>query len=182
MGHLRTQPMVTVGRRRFSERPLLCVSSLDPAGGVDTLLTAFGLLAGDRHRLRLDIVGEGPLGESLRAHAGDLGLDRVQFRGSLPWHRVRAAMNRCAALVLPHHDDEAARTGGLHGPLRDALELGRPLVATDRVALPEMLQRVPNARVVPPGNPTALALALTDVLGPVTRSDRWAGAWCGAAG
>ena len=58
-------------------RPLLGVAPLVPAGGVDTLLTAFGLLAGDRPGLCLEIVGGGPLRRGLRALTTDLGLDDV---------------------------------------------------------------------------------------------------------
>ena len=65
-------------------RRLLCVAPLVPAGGVDTLLTAFGLLADDHPELSAEVVGSGPLARVLRAHADHLGLaERVCFRGRL---------------------------------------------------------------------------------------------------
>jgi glycosyltransferase involved in cell wall biosynthesis len=207
------RPMTTVALRR---PPLLCISPLDRTGGVDTLLTAFGLLAGDRPRLRLDVVGQGPLHGMLHTLAVELGLDdRVRFCGQLPWHRVRAAMQRCAAVVLPHqdpvvlphhgttvlphqdpavlphhdtavlpHQDPTARAGGeFHLHLRSALELGRPLVATDRAAPPDVAVLMPGARVVPARDPILLASALADVIGPPERSAGWGRwAWSRAAG
>jgi glycosyltransferase involved in cell wall biosynthesis len=181
--------MTTVALRR---PPLLCISPLDRTGGVDTLLTAFGILAGDRPRLRLDVVGQGPLRGMLHTLAVELGLDdRVRFCGQLPWHRVRAAMQRCAAVVLPHQDavvlphqqDEARAGGECHLHLRSALELGRPLVATDRAAPPDVAALMPGARVVPARNPILLASALADVLGPPERNAGWSRwAWSRAAG
>ena len=55
-------------------RRLLCVAPLVPAGGVDTLLTAFGMLAGDHPGLSAEVVGAGPLARVLRSHADYLGL------------------------------------------------------------------------------------------------------------
>jgi glycosyltransferase involved in cell wall biosynthesis len=163
--------VTTVNLRR---QPLLCISRLDRTGGVDTLLTAFGLLAGDRPRLRMDIVGGGPLQGMLHTLAVELGLDgQVRFRGPLPWHRVRATMQRCAAVVLPHQGDEARAAGELHLPMRSALELGRPLVATDSAAPPDVTGLMPGARVVPARHPTVLATALAEVIGPPEPAAGW---------
>jgi glycosyltransferase involved in cell wall biosynthesis len=177
----RRRPVTTVALRR---QPLLGITRLDRTGGVDTLLTAFGLLAGDRPRLRLDIVGEGPLDGMLHTLAVELGLDgQVRFRGPLPWHRIRAAMQRCAAVVLPHQDDGAGAGGELHLPMRSALELGRPLVATDRAAPPDVADLMPGARVVPARNPTVLATALAEVVGPPDHGRGWSRrAWRHATG
>lgn len=159
---------MSVGVRRLSDRPLLCLSGLDRTGGINTLLTAVGLLAEDLPRLRLDIVGTGPLEESLRARAEELGLDRVRFRGPLPPQRVRSAIHHCAAVVLPDHGDVSGATAGWHRHLQDVVELGRPLVTTDHAVPPAASAHIPHAVVVPPGDAVALAQALTEVLGSRT--------------
>jgi glycosyltransferase involved in cell wall biosynthesis len=184
MGHLERIRAIAAGDAvRRLDRRLLCLSSLDATGGVETLLTAFGLLAGDRRRLRLDIVGAGPLDGPLHARTAELGLDnRVRFHGPLPWRRVRAAMQHCAALVLPHEDGEVGEPEEFHRPLQSAVAWGRPLVTTDRVTPPEVLDGVTNARVVPPGNPIVLALALADVLDPVPGDALPSQAWCPSTG
>lgn len=176
-----------------AEHLLLCLAPLEPAGGVGTVLTAFGLLAGDRPALHLHVVGGGPMARTLAERAADLGLDdRVHLPGHLPWPRLLAALHRCAALVLPHPTtlvlphptapagprstarllprspgpDPVAFAATVHRAVREALAAGRPVVGTGAAAPPELL-RAGVARPVPPGDPAALALALADVLGPV---------------
>src|SRR3712207_2512583 len=108
-------------------RRLLCVAPLVPAGGVDTLLTAFGMLAGDRPELSVDVVGSGPLSRVLRAQATYLGVaERVCFRGPLGVPAVRAAVRGCALLVLPHRDDAATGSPTVEAALLEALARSRP--------------------------------------------------------
>ncbi|NEK58687.1 glycosyltransferase [Geodermatophilus sabuli] len=156
---------MTAGATATYLRSLLCVSPLAPPGGVDTLLTAFGLLAEDRPELRLEVVGGGPLSRALRRHADDLGLtDRVDFCGPLPPPAVRTAVHRCTMLVLPHREDRWAGACSPLLPLRVALESARPVVATPVAALPEVVRHGETGLLVPPDDPTALALAVTELL------------------
>ena len=150
-------------------RRLLCVAPLVPAGGVDTLLTAFGMLAGDRPDLTLQVVGGGPLSRALRAHADYLGVaDRVGFCGPLRAPAVRTAVRGCAVLVLPHRDDGAGAGPAADVALLEARVAGRPVVAT-RQAAPHLTSRV--AELVPAGTPTVLAQALEATLGAPVRTD-----------
>ncbi|SFL05173.1 glycosyltransferase [Geodermatophilus ruber] len=150
-------------------RPLVCVSRLVPAGGVDILLTAFGLLVDDRPGLALEIVGGGPLGRVLRRTAEEMGLaERVHFRGPQPWPAVRAVVQRSAMLVLPHRADVAGSNdhdgqGALLPVLRHALACARPVVATRAVA-PHVLRHGETGLLVPPEDPVALALAVAGLL------------------
>ncbi|MGY1591466.1 glycosyltransferase [Geodermatophilus sp. SYSU D00708] len=162
-------------------RLLLGVAPLTPAGGVDTLLTAFGLLAGDRPGLVLEVVGGGPLGRDLRCGADHLGLDgRVRFCGALPRSAVRAAVGRNEVLVLPHrrHDDREHLVPGL----LDAFAAGRPVVATRPVADPLLVRHGETGLVVPPGDAPALASALADLLDHPDRAGALAAAGESAAG
>ncbi|MGY1604974.1 hypothetical protein [Geodermatophilus sp. SYSU D00815] len=66
---------------------LVCVTPLTPGLGIDTLVSAFGMLAGDLPGLLLHVIGEGPLEGALREHVRGLALeDRVHLHGgpSLP--------------------------------------------------------------------------------------------------
>lgn len=142
-------------------RMLLCVAPLVPAGGVDVLLTAFGMLAGDRPGLTVQVVGAGPLSRVLHGHAAYLGIaERVDFRGRPTASAVRAAVPRCTALVLPHRADTGALPAAEFA-LRAAVAGGRPVVATAHAPCPDLLDA---DTVVPPGNPTALAQVLASVL------------------
>ncbi len=160
-------------------RRLLCVAPLVPAGGVDTLLTAFGMLAGDRPDLTVQVVGGGPLSRALRAHADYLGLaDRVGFCGPLRAPAVRTAVRGCAVLVLPHRDDGAGAEPAADVALLEARVAGRPVVAT-RQAAPHLTSRVAGS-LVPAGTPTALAQALEAALDAPVRTDPGAPAAAGS--
>jgi glycosyltransferase involved in cell wall biosynthesis len=152
-------------------RPLLCVAPLVPAGGVDTLLTAFGLLADDRPALGLEVVGGGPLSRVLRAHAQQLGLlGRVHFCGPLPAQATRAAVHRCAMLVLPHRDDGSGLRHTPPAALLDALACARPVVATSAVAPPDVVRDGETGVLVPPDDPSALAVAVAGLLDDPVRA------------
>ncbi|SES84944.1 glycosyltransferase [Geodermatophilus poikilotrophus] len=156
-------------------RRLLCVAPLVPAGGVDTLLTAFGILAGDRPDLTVQVVGGGPLSRALRAHADHLGVaDRVVFCGPMRAPAVRTAVRRCAVLVLPHRDHGAGAGPAADVALLEARVTGCPVVAT-RQAAPHLTSRVAGS-LVPAGAPTALAQALEATLGVPVRTDPGASA------
>ena len=142
-------------------RRLLCVAPLVPVGGVDTLLTAFGMLADDHPELSAEVIGSGPLSRVLPSHAHYLGLaGRVRFRGRLAPPAVRAAVRGCAVLVLPHRDGSAAVPAAATAVL-EARATARPVVATPLAPHPDLLDA---GTVVPPGDPTALAQALVSVL------------------
>lgn len=157
-------------------RRLLCVAPLVPAGGVDTLLTAFGMLADDHPELSAEVVGTGPQSRVLRSHADHLGLaERVWFRGRLAPPAVRNAVRGCAVLVLPHRESTAAVPAARTAAL-EALETACPVVVTPLAPHPDLLG---TGTVVPPGDPTALAQALVSVL---TGTRDGAGAGPGGAG
>jgi glycosyltransferase involved in cell wall biosynthesis len=152
-------------------RPVLCVAPLVPAGGVDTLVTAFGLLADDRPELDLEVVGGGPLSRVLRAHADHLGLgERVHFCGALSASATRAVVHRCAVLVLPHRPDGSGRRHDPPAALLDALACARPVVATRAVAPPDVVRHGETGVLVPSDDPAALALAVAGLLDDPVRA------------
>jgi colanic acid/amylovoran biosynthesis glycosyltransferase len=158
--------------------PLLCVSRLIPEEGIDTLITAFGLLADDRPALALEIIGEGPHEEAMRGQARARGLaDRVRFRGPLPSGDVQAALYRCAMLVLPGAIEEPGDPYGLPAVLLGAMACGTPVVTTDTVGLPEMVRHDATGVLVAPPEPAGLALAVATLLDDPARA-----ATLGAAG
>jgi colanic acid/amylovoran biosynthesis glycosyltransferase len=158
--------------------PLLCVSRLVPKKGIDTLVTAFGLLADDRPELHLEIIGGGPLDAALRTQVLELGLeDRVCLRGPLTSAEVRAALYRCAMLVLPCRIDESGDRDGLPTVLLEGLACGTPVVTTRILGLPELVRDGETGLLVAPDDPPGLALAVTALLDDPDRA-----AALGAAG
>jgi glycosyltransferase involved in cell wall biosynthesis len=160
-------------------RRVLFVGRLSPEKGVDVLLRAWSLLINSpfsadaaanhsslvtRH-LSLTIVGDGPERPALESLAATLGIsDRVEFAGTLSRTATRDMMSSAALLVLPSICYE---TFGL--AILEAASLGVPAIVTDIGGQAALVQDGVTGRHVPPGNPSALASALQDLLSnPVT--------------
>lgn len=122
--------------------------------------TLLGALAELRARrdVRLIILGDGPLRESLSQRSTELGLTSVvELAGytSNPY----PCMARARVFAL------SSRSEGFGNVLAEALALGVPIVSTDCPHGPgEILDRGRYGRLVPPGDAAALAAAIEEVL------------------
>ena len=123
-----------------------------------TLVEAMARLRPRAPEARLLIAGEGELRPALEAQVRERGLgDRVVFAG------FRGDLDRllpaCAVFCL------SSRLEGLGTSLLDAMAFGLPIVATAAGGIPEAVEDGVSGRIVPPGDPAALAEALAGVLG-----------------
>lgn len=141
-----------------SEVPVvLGVGRLVPQKDFATLIDAFALLRRER-AARLVILGDGPLRQGLWERVEAAGLaDDVSLPGftANPYPAMAAA----DVFVL------ASRWEGLPGALIEALYCGSAVVATDCPSGPrEVLAGGRHGRLVPVGDPVAMAAALSDAL------------------
>ena len=153
-----------------SEPHLLCVGRLIPVKGHLVLLRA---LAQARIRvpdLVLDIAGSGPLEPALRAYARELGLgDAVRFLGFVS--PVQAAIENASVVVVPSLGE------GFGMVALEAMERGRPVIASAVGGLPEIVLDGETGLLVSPDDPAALAEAIGVLLEDPARA-----AAMGAAG
>lgn len=136
---------------------------LYPWKGVDIFVRAIALT----RDLRALIVGGHP-GEADRARVdrliAELGLgDRVTVTGLVPPAEVLRRLAAASVLVLPN--TASAISERYTSPLKlfEYLTLGRPIVASNLPAIREVLTDRETALLVPPGDPDALATALTRI-------------------
>ena len=143
-----------------TEPCLVAIGRLTPQKDMATLLEAMALVS-SRHKVRLLILGDGPLRTALEQQRKRLGLDEVvQFVGFAP--HPAAYLARARLFVL------SSRWEGSPNALTEALALGCPVVATDCPHGPrELLQDGSLGRLVPMGEARALAEAITAALGEV---------------
>jgi glycosyltransferase involved in cell wall biosynthesis len=134
-----------------------------------TLLRALALVR-QRHQARLIILGDGPLGPSLRELAGNLGLDdAVSFNGYVD--NPYAYVSRATIFVL------SSLWEGFPLVVAEALACGVAIVSTDCKHGPsEILEGGRYGVLVPPGNPPALAEAIGDLLDDPARRQALAAA------
>jgi glycosyltransferase involved in cell wall biosynthesis len=132
-----------------------CVARLDPVKNLPGLLDAVARLRPDMPGLALVLVGDGPLESELRQRAADLGIaDHVIFAGALG--DTASAYRDLDLFVLPSHAE------GTSISLLEALASGTPVVATSVGGTPKILADGPCGRLVPPGDPAALAAAIRE--------------------
>jgi glycosyltransferase involved in cell wall biosynthesis len=159
--------------RQPDERPLpaelaavegpvvLCFGVMRPYKGVDVLIEAFRSVEG----AELWVVGR-PLGvslEALRAPASVRLVPRYVRDAELP-----AFFRRADVLVLPH------RTVDVSGVLFAGLAFGKPMVLSAVGGFRELVEDHGAARLVPPGDPAALAEAIGALLTDPSERERLA--------
>jgi glycosyltransferase involved in cell wall biosynthesis len=144
-----------LGERRVPT--LVAVGRLIPQKDFATLLEAFALVRRQREA-RLVVLGEGPLRPELEDLAERLGVSGdVSMPGFVanPYPSMAAA----DAFVL------SSRWEGSPGVLIEAMSCGTPVVATDCPSGPrQILQDGRHGRLVPVGEPRAMADALLEAL------------------
>jgi len=156
------------GGLRATDR-LLFVGRLTAQKGIGALVEAVARM---RHRVTLDVVGDGPLAVELAARVRELGIsDRVQWLGQLPQPKLVDLYRRATALVIPSTEE------GLGLVAVEAQLCETPVVAFASGGLTDTVQHDRTGLLVPPGDIPALAAALDDLL---DRPDR--GADLGRAG
>jgi glycosyltransferase involved in cell wall biosynthesis len=137
---------------------------LYPWKGVDVLIQALAL----EPRARGLIVGGHPAERDrarVEALARELGIAaRVEFSGLVPPGDVARHLARASVLVVPN--TASAMSDRYTSPLKlfEYLMMGRPIVASDLPALREVLTHEETALLVPAGDPTALAGAVTRLM------------------
>jgi glycosyltransferase involved in cell wall biosynthesis len=138
---------------------ILFVGRLSVEKGVDTLLSAAGLLP----EIGFTVIGSGPDEARLRAAAPP----NVAFAGGLPNPAVRAEMMRASVLVIPSIWYE-----GFPMTLLEAYSAGTPVIASRIGSLPELVPEGVSGALFTPGLPIALAAAIRDMLADPSALDR----------
>lgn len=154
------------------ETDLLAVGRLTPEKGFEVLLEALArttLPGGARPRLRL--VGSGPLADPLKVLASRLGLaQRVTFDGHVAFGPELFARYRSARVFVI-----SSLTEGLPKTAYEAMAFGCPVLATNVGGLPEIIgAHGERGRLVPPGDPVALAETATEMLSDPAQLERMA--------
>ena len=137
---------------------VLIVANLIPYKGHTVALAAFARMRAELPALeaRLQLAGSGPEETSLRAQAREYGIEGdVQFVGSVA--DVPALLDECSFTVLPSLSE------GMPNAVLESLAHGRAVVASAVGGVPEILDRG-GGILVPPGDPEALADAMTTLL------------------
>ena len=140
---------------------ILFVGRLVERKGVAHLVEAVRLLPADLNA-RLSIIGDGPERESLVSQVARHGLqDRVTLAGRVSESALRAAYAESDVVVLPSILDARGDTEGLGVVLLEAMSYGVPVIGSDIGGITDIITDGEAGVLVPPGDPSLLATALT---------------------
>ncbi|MEZ4457299.1 MAG: glycosyltransferase family 4 protein [Gemmatimonadales bacterium] len=152
---------------RFGGRDLrvLAVGRLVEKKGFADLLAALHCLLRRGTPVAADLVGTGPLAESLALQARRLGLaDLVQFHGALPRDEVARPLRHSGVFVAPCVVSADGDRDGLPTVMLEAMASGIPVVATPVTGIPEAIQHGKSGWLVPQRSPEDLGAILAGVL------------------
>ena len=159
--HRAWSPGRTVARRELGlesgRHVVMTVGRLTSMKGHRYLLDAVPLLLRSSPDLVVVVVGEGDLHRALRDQTERLGVAHaVRFVG----HRTdaRELLPAADVFVLPSLHE------GMPLAVLEAMDAGLPVVGTRVIGTSEAVDDGVSGLLVPPGNPTALAEALTELL------------------
>jgi len=149
---------------------LAVVGRLVPIKGHAILLEALAAARARVPALTLEVAGDGPLGGELRGLAEHHGVaGAVTFLGRVA--PVAPVLERAELVVVPSLGE------GFGMVALEAMERGRPVVASTVGGLPEIVEDGRTGLLVPTGDAAALAAALVDLASDPARA-----AAMGAAG
>jgi glycosyltransferase involved in cell wall biosynthesis len=140
-------------RARGAEPRFLSVGRLIPIKGHDVLLRAFARVLDRRPDARLAIAGHGQLEQELRSLSASLGLEgAVSFLGQVS--PAQALIEEASVVVVP------SRGEGFGMVALEAMERGRPVVATAVGGLGDLVRDGVTGLLVPAEDAEALAAAM----------------------
>lgn len=151
------------------DKMVLFVGRLVARKGVGILLKALAIAGSSDEglKLKLVIVGTGPLEYSLRAVAGKLKVGgRVSFAQALDLKQLVQHYNAADLFILPSFYE------GFGIVMLEAMACGLPVVASNVSAIPEVIVEGKTGRLVDPGDPAKLSQVIIDLLSrPALRAE-----------
>ncbi|GGO81085.1 colanic acid biosynthesis glycosyltransferase WcaL [Marinobacterium nitratireducens] len=153
------------GRDADNPVRLISVGRAVAKKGYDDLLEALAALPRTLH-WQLTHIGGGPLLESLRQRARELGIaDRIEWKGALPQREVLEAYRQADLFVLASKIVEDGDRDGLPNVLMEAQSQGLACLSTRISGIPELIRDRQSGWLVDPGDPAGLGSALGTLIG-----------------
>ena len=131
---------------------LVSVGRMSPEKGQLGLIDALARMVDKGLDVRLTLVGDGPLRQSIEAAVVHRGLrDRVEMKGALAESETLMEIARGDVFVLP------SLMEGLPVVLMEAMALGKPVVAPHIAGIPELVEQGKTGLLFRPGDWVDLA-------------------------
>ncbi len=163
--NLQKHRSVNFAKKSGSGKRVGFIGRLSDEKSVDLLLEAMKIVCEKEPDVSLAIVGTGPLEESLKRYAVQLGLEKnVCFAGYK--NNVFEALRKMDIFVL------SSRTEGCPIVILEAMASGVPVVATRVGGNPELVSDGESGTIVSHGNPKIMAEAILELIADPQKAKR----------
>jgi len=150
---------------------LLFVGRLIEVKGVEYLIDAVEIVSKELRDLKLLIVGTGNLERKLKEKVRKLNLSSyVSFLGGVRHENLIDYYNICDLVILPSIVDRYGQTESLGMVILEAMSCGKPVIASNVGALPEVVKDGYNGILAIPGNLTDIADKIMKMLKKMDRN------------
>ncbi len=144
---------------------IISIGRLVTFKGFVYLIDACAELARQGLQFTCEIIGDGPLRGDLEAKIRKLNLsDRVHLLGSLSQRAVLENLRSADVFALASVTDAQGASDVFPTVIIEAMAAARPVVSTRLAGIPESVVHGETGLLVPPGNTTALADALSQLI------------------
>src|SRR5947207_6982496 len=144
---------------------IISVGRLVEFKGFEHLIDACAELARRGFDFACDIIGDGPLRETLRSKIAKLNLSsRINLLGSLSQKAVLEKLRDADIFALASTADAQGATDVFPTVILEAMASARPVVSTRLAGIPELVVDCETGVLVSPGDPSALTNALEQLL------------------
>jgi len=144
---------------------VLSVGQLKEKKGFPYLFEACQLLKEQGYDFKCEIIGEGPLHNSLQTEIERLGLkDTVVLLGAQAHQNVIRKYEEAQVFVLPAVPGSDGDRDGIPNVILEALAMELPVISTQHSGIPEVIESGVNGLLVPVEDANSLAKAIAEVL------------------
>jgi len=144
---------------------ILSVGQLTERKGFVQLIKGCGSLKDQGYDFTCQIVGSGPQHQELEELIKQLSLEgAVTLCGALPHEEVIEKYKQATMFVLPCIASQDGNVDGIPNVLAEAMAMQVPVISTHLSGIPELVEDRINGLLIPPGDETALATAMAQLL------------------
>lgn len=143
------------------KKEILFVGKLEENKGCESLIKAFGMVLEKIPDARLTLVGSGVQEINLKKLSRSMNIsEKINFCGSVPNKNIAKHYIDATVVVVPSLCMDNSPI-----VIYEALSFGKPVIATDRGGIPELITNGYNGFLVNADHPEAMAEAIVNILG-----------------
>lgn len=152
-------------KKNHNSPVLLSVSRLVSIKGFKYLILACKILQNKGYNFKCTIYGDGQLRTTLQEQINKLKLDKyVQLKGAISNEKTLQLMEEADIFILPCIIDDKGDRDGIPNVLIEAMALEIPVISTNIIGIPELIENGESGLLVKQKNASDLASAIAKLI------------------